>query len=308
MDEVYKNIFISARPKQWIKNLSIFVGITFSGWLFIPDKFLLALLAFVNFCLLSSTIYIFNDILDLSSDRLHPVKRKRPIASGKLPYPIALFIVVCGFFASLFLAMQISFFFFLICLLYSLMHFAYSLYLKKISIIDVFIIAAGFIFRVWAGAVAVDAHISVWLLLCITSFSLFLAVGKRRCEANLLEGVAAKHRESLLFYPKNLLDIYIIMFATSTWLTYALFTFSHPTAIELGKTLSIMANLPRTLVAQKWLMLTVPLVIYGVMRYLQLIYGSKKKIGLPEEVFLSDKTLIAIVALWSILVVVTIYL
>ncbi len=189
-----------------------------------------------------------------------------------------------------------------------MLHFSYTLYFKKIAIVDVLCIAAGFILRVWAGAVAIDAHISVWLLLCVTSFSLFLAVAKRRCEANLLKGLAAKHRQVLLSYPENLLDLYTVMFATATWLTYALFTFSQPTAVELGKFVPIMASLPRTLTAQKWLMISVPLVIYGVMRYLQLIYGKEKERGMPEEIILSDKPLMTTVVVWMILVVFIIYI
>lgn len=307
MGQNLKLIFISARPKQWLKNLSLFVGITFSGWLFIPEKFLSLLEAFFIFCLLTSTVYFFNDILDIPQDKLHPFKKRRPIVSGKLPLPVAFFMVVAGLFLSLFAAANLSLFFFLTCLLYFFLHFAYTLFLKKIAILDVLAIAAGFILRVWAGAVVVDAHISVWLLLCVTSFALFVAVGKRRCELTLLKSLASKHRQTLIFYPENLLDIYTAVFATSAWLTYAFFTFSAPTAVEQGRFLPIMANLPKTLVAQKWLMITIPLVIYGVMRYLQVIYGEGKGDS-PEEVLLSDKPLIATVILWIVLTIVVLYL
>lgn len=283
------------------------MGITFSGWLFIPEKFLSALLAFLIFCLIASTVYLFNDLIDAPRDRLHPVKKKRPIASGQLPIPIAIFAIAVGFFLSLFLAFNLSFFFFLICLAYFLLHFFYTLSLKQIAILDVLAIAAGFIFRVWAGAVAVDAHISVWLLLCVTSFSLFLAVGKRRCEASLLKNLASRHRHSLIFYPEKLLDMYMAIFATSAWLTYALFTFSRPTAAEEGRFLMLMTVLPKTLVAQKWLMLTVPVVLYGMMRYLQLIYQQGKGES-PEEVFLTDKPLLTAFAIWVILTIFLIYI
>jgi 4-hydroxybenzoate polyprenyltransferase len=306
MVQTFTQIFISGRPKQWLKNLSLFVGIIFSGWLFLPEKFLPALQAFICFCLLSSTVYIFNDILDIERDRIHPLKKKRPIASGRLPLPTAIFAIVFGFFLSLFIAVNISFFFFLTCLLYFLLHFSYTLYLKQIPILDVLAIASGFILRVWAGAVAVDAHISVWLLLCVVSFSLFMAVGKRRCEATLLKGVATKHRQALLFYSEKLLDVYTTMFATAAWLTYALFTFSQPLAVEQGRFLSLMATLPRTLVAQKWQMATVPLVIYGIMRYLQLIFEGKG--GSPEDILLTDRPLIITVSLWALLTILIIYI
>lgn len=281
------------------------MGITLSGWLFIPEKFFSALAAFAIFCLIASTVYLFNDLADAPQDRLHPIKCRRPIVSGKLPFPVAVFLAVTGFFLTLFLAFNFSFFFFMICLCYFILQMAYSFYLKQIAILDVLIIAAGFILRVWAGAVAVNAHISVWLLLCITSFALFLAVGKRRCELTLLAGLATQHRKALLFYPEKLLDVYTSIFATATWLTYALFTFSQPTALELGKSLPIMADLPQALVAQKWTMLTVPFVIYGVMRYVQLIYEGKGES--PEEVFFSDRPLKAVVIAWVLLLILTTY-
>ncbi len=264
-----------------------------------------AIAAFAIFCLAASTVYFFNDLVDAPQDRLHPVKCRRPIAAGTLPFPMAIFLAVSGFFITLLLAFNLSFFFFMICFCYFLLHLSYNFYFKQKAILDVLVIAVGFILRVWAGAVAVNAHIGVWLLLCVTSFSLFLAVGKRRCELTLLAGLAAKHRKALLFYSEKLLDVYTSIFATATWLTYALFTFSQPTALELGKTLPIMADLPRALVAQKWTMLTIPFVIYGVMRYVQLIYEGKGES--PEEVFFSDKPLIVTIIIWIFLLILTIY-
>lgn len=243
----------------------------------------------------------------MPKDKLHPVKRNRPIPSGKLPMPIAVFTIALLFFVALFVSYNISFFFFAICLAYFILHFAYSLWLKQVAILDVLAIAAGFMFRVWAGAVAVDAHISVWLLLCVTSFSLFLAVAKRRCELTFLKGVATHHRQALIAYPEKLLDLYTLMFATSSWLTYALFTFSQPTAVEMGKFFSFMAYLPSTLVAQKWLMLTVPFVIYGVMRYLQLIYDQGKGES-PEEIILTDIPLRTDFLIWVVLLIFLIYI
>ncbi len=297
----------TTRPRQWLKNLSLFTGLLFSGWLFIPDKFFMVVKATLVFSLLTSSIYIFNDLVDASSDKIHPLKKNRPIASGKLPIPLAFFAFLALLVFSLFLANFLSFFFFLTCSAYFLLHFTYSLWLKKIPIIDVLAIASGFILRVYAGAIVIDAHINVWLLLCIISFSLFLAVGKRRSELTLLKGkIAEKHRKVLSFYPEKLLDFYTIMFATTTWLTYAFYTFLQPAATPQGKVLNFMAFLPRAFMTEKWLMATIPVVIYGIMRYLQLIY-EKNEGESPAKVLLSDRPLLSAVILWGLMITGIIY-
>lgn len=307
MVKYFSLIIKSARPAQVLKNLALFTGIVFSGWLFIPEKFLTVLWAIVVFSILTSSVYIFNDILDAPADKLHPLKRKRPIASGKLPIPVALFFTIFGFFTGLFLSVSISYFFFTTCLAYLVLHIFYTLYLKKLPIVEVLTIASGFILRVYAGAIAVDAHIDVWLLLCVVSFSLFLAVGKRRCELTLLTARnATKTRPVLFSYPEKLLDLYTSMFANTTWLTYAWFTFLQPPIIPEGRLLTLMADLPRALRTQKWLMATIPVVIYGVMRYLHLIYERGEGES-PEKVLLSDKPLLATVILWGLMVVTIIY-
>jgi 4-hydroxybenzoate polyprenyltransferase len=300
-------IFKSARPRQWIKNLAVFTGLVFTGWLFYPEKFFRALLAFFIFSILTSSVYIFNDILDAPSDREHPLKKKRPISSGQLPIPIALFVAITGFVVSLFLAVNLSFFFFFICLAYLLIHVVYALFLKKMPILDVLAIATGFILRVWAGAVIINTHIDIWLLLCVVSFSLFLAVGKRRSELTLLKGVLTNKSRAVLFsYPEKLLDLYISMFANTTWLTYAWFTFLQPMVQPRGKFLVLMADLPLAFRSQKWLMLTVPLVIYGIMRYLWLIY-EKNKGESPARVLTSDRSLLITIVIWGLMVVGIIY-
>jgi len=264
-------------------------------------------LAFLAFSILSSAVYIFNDILDASSDRIHPLKKKRPIASGALPIPIALFVAVTGFVTSLFFAINLSFFFFLLCLLYLLIHIVYTVILKKIPLLDVLTIASGFIIRVWAGAVVIDTHINIWLLLCVISFSLFLAVGKRRSELTLLKGLLTdKSRVVLFSYPEKLLDLYISMFANTTWLTYAWFTFVQPVGELRGVFLTVITDLPLAFRSRKWLMLTIPLVIYGVMRYLWLIY-EKNEGESPAKVIISDKPLLIAIVLWGLMVMGIIY-
>ena len=307
MVQTLRYLLETARPRQWLKNLSLFTGLVFTGWLFIPEKFWTVAWAALLFSLITSAVYIFNDSIDASSDRKHPLKRKRPIAAGKLPLPLALFTAIFLGALGLGLAVKLSFFFFLLALGYLMLHFFYSLYLKQLAIIDVLAIASGFIIRVYAGAVVIDAHINVWLLLCIVSFSLFLAIGKRRSERTLLLARKADEtRQVLTHYPETLLNIYTAMFANTTWLTYALFAFLQPPIIHQGRLLSLMSVVPKAFVNQKLLMITVPVVIYGVMRYLQLIY-EKGKGESPEKILLSDRPLLIAVFLWGFLVVGVIY-
>lgn len=308
MDKILLAIVKSARPRQWLKNLSLFVAIIFSGWLFVSEKFLQVLFATIIFSLTTSAVYIFNDILDAPKDKLHPLKNKRPIASGELPVPIAAFIAILLTVISLYFARSISFFFFALNLAYIIIHFTYSIKLKHVAIVDVMTIALGFIIRVYAGAVVINAHINAWLLLCVISFSLFLAIGKRRSEQTLLDStknINAK-RKVLSHYPDLLLNTYTAMFATTTWFTYALFTFQQPIYVTHGKFLTLMSDLPRAFINQKLLMLTIPFVIYGVMRYLQLIYEQDKGES-PAEVLLTDKPLIATIFFWGLITVFLIY-
>lgn len=300
----------SIRPRQWLKNLSLFAALIFTGQLFEAEQFWLVAVAVVIFTLLTSSIYLFNDVIDVSSDRKHPFKRRRPIASGKLPMAQALFIAVGGFFGSMVLALNLSVFFFFSCLGYFLLNISYSLWLKKVPILDVMVIASGFILRVYAGALVIDAHMNVWFLLTVVSAALFLAVGKRRSEMTLLSSSGMEvgaHRTVLGHYTPTLLDVYTGMFANTTWLTYALFSFLQPPIItSRQKLVGILAMLPRALTAQKLLMITVPVVIYGVMRYLQLIY-EKNEGESPERVLLSDKPLLGAVILWGLMVVGILY-
>ncbi len=298
----------TVRPRQWVKNLSLYAALIFSGFLFFPGFLGRVTLAAIVFTLLTSGVYLLNDLLDLEADRKHPFKKKRPLPSGQLPIPIAIFAMITCFVVGLFAAYGLSFYFFLICLTYLLFSgILYTFWFKKIAIVDVLIIALGYILRVYAGAVVVELHMDVWFLLTVTSASLFLAVGKRRSEMTLLGGNTAATRSTLKHYPEALLNIYTSMFATSTWLTYALFSFNHPRFIPQGKLLTIFADLPRTFLSEKWLMATVPLVIYGVLRYLQLVYERNEGES-PERVLLSDRPLITTVSLWGLLVIALIYI
>lgn len=296
------------RPRQWIKNFALFGALIFAGLLYQKGAFELVLQAFFVFTILSSTTYIFNDLLDVKADRLHPFKKNRPIASGALPIPIAFFALIAGAIIGVTWAYSLNFYFFISCLVYLFVQILYTGYLKKVAIMDVIVIAFGYLIRVYAGAFVIQAHMDVWFLLTVISASLFLAVGKRRGEMTMMmsQVKGADTREALKRYTEKLLDIYTAMFATATWITYSLFTFNHPRIVPDGRALNLISILPRTLISEKWMMITIPFVVYGIMRYLQLIY-EKNEGESPERVLLSDKPLIITVGTWVILLIGVLY-
>lgn len=295
------------RPRQWVKNLSLFAALIFSGLLFHEGAFAKVFQAFLIFTIFSSVTYIFNDLVDVKADRQHPYKKFRPIASGELSIPTAVFVLVIGVIGGLAWAYALNYFLFVSGVFYLLMQIAYTQYLKKVPIIDVIVIGSGYLIRVYAGAFTIAAHMNVWFLMTVIAASLFLAVGKRRSEMTLL----LKHKEvetraTLKRYTEQLLDIYTAMFATGTWITYALFTFNHPKIVPDGRALDIISILPKTLISEKWLMATIPFVVYGIMRYLQVIYERNEGES-PERILLSDKPLIFTTVTWGILVVGILY-
>jgi len=299
------------RPRQWIKNLTLFAAITFDGTLF--DIFALqkVILAFIVFCGLSSAIYIINDIFDVKKDRLHPFKRFRPLAKGDISLYHALLISIVLTVASLWLSATINPAFFLFGIIYLILQLSYSMVLKNIVIIDILAIAAGYILRVYAGEFASGAHISVWLLLTTIAISLFVAVGKRRSELTLIsqysEEQKASIRKTLSHYSERLLDVYASIFATSTFISYSLFTFlENPTGFKLSLGILLPDFLPESF-QRKWLMVTIIPVVYGLMRYLQDIY-EKHEGESPEKVLLSDIPLLSTVIVWIVLVITIIYL
>ncbi len=306
MVKFFWGIFKAARPRQWIKNFAVFAGLIFSGTLFSKLGQFKAFEAFLLFCTASSATYLLNDVFDKERDILHPFKKKRPIASGLIPVPVAVVLALSLIICVLPLAYRLSSAFFFAVAAYLILQLFYSAYLKSIILIDVLVIAAGFVLRVYGGVWAIDAHLNVWFLLSVTSFALFLAIGKRRSERTLLMSQASQHRETLLHYPESLLDSLTTMFATATWLTYAFFAFLQP-PVAAGATIStflIGVELPQG--QAKYLMITVPVVIYAVMRYLYIIY-EKKEGESPERVLLTDTPLLSSVVIWIILVIGIIY-
>jgi 4-hydroxybenzoate polyprenyltransferase len=299
----------TARPRQWLKNVALFAALVFSGFLFAEGYFVRVTAAFGIFCVLASSIYIFNDVLDAAQDKKHPFKKKRPIPSGKLPVPVAIFVGLMGLIVALVLARTMSFFFFMVLLLYVLTNMSYSMFLKHVPILDVLTIAAGFVLRVYAGAAVVNLHMNVWFLLTVVNLALFLAVGKRQSERTLLTGLNVGlegQRITLSHYTTRLLDIYTGMFATATWFSYALFAYQQQFLAIDGPLPTLFALVPRTFVSQKLLMITVPVVIYGVMRYLQLVYEQNKGES-PERVLLSDRPLLTAVLLFGVMVITILY-
>ena len=279
------------RPRQWSKNVFIFAALVFDKQLLIPESFLRTLAGFILFCLVSSSVYIFNDISDIEADRQHPEKRHRPIASGKLPLTAAwvagivlvLIALIGGYLLSAPFAMVVA--------AYFLLNLAYSKWLKHMLIVDVLVLAAGFVLRVDAGVRLIQVErFSPWLYVVMTLLALYLGFGKRRAELALLSDDAANHRKVLEGYTIPLLDQYIMIVSGMTVVGYALYTFSAP-------------NVP----ANHSMMLTIPFVVYAIFRYLYLIEVEHSG-GAPEEILLSDRPFQISMLLWAAAVLAVFYL
>ena len=310
MIKLIYNILRLVRPRQWIKNFAVFASITFAGELFNIPAFINVVGAFIVFCGLSSATYIINDIFDIEKDRLHPFKKFRPLANRDIPVSFGISFAILLIVASLALAKGITPTFFAISIVYLFIQFLYSSFLKSIAVLDILIIASGYILRVYGGEFASGFHISVWLLLTTISISLFLAVGKRRSELTLLsvtkDANITATRKALSHYSDRLLDVYASIFATSTFISYSLFTFlENPSGFRLNLSVLIPDNLS-VFFERKWLMITIIPVVYGLMRYIQDIY-EKHEGESPERVLLSDVPLLTSVIVWVILVIALIY-
>lgn len=297
-------IFRVARPLHWIKNFALFAAIVFSGLLLEKSLFITVVIAFISFSFATSASYILNDILDAKVDRLHPIKRNRPIAARRLGITPAIIIMFISAGISIYIATTLSPLFLLTVLGYLVLQASYSFGLKNIAIIDIFIIATGFIIRVYAGAFVINAHLSVWFLLCVVSVALFLASGKRRAELGIIDSASGSTRKSLTRYSKPLLDSYVTMFGNAAWMSWALFTFFESPRSSLSVWL-FLAELSRTTTVNKLLMITIPVVVFGIMRYESLIFENRSES--PEKLFLTDKKLIFSVVLWIILVIWILY-
>jgi 4-hydroxybenzoate polyprenyltransferase len=284
-------VLVSLRPRQWVKNLFVFGGLVFGQRLFDLPAVGTALAAFVVFCGLSGAIYLLNDVADRDKDRLHPDKRTRPVASGRLPAGVALgaatALIVTGLTAAIWLSLPFG----LAAAAYVVLLSAYSAWLKHVVIVDVLVVALGFVLRAAGGALAIGVAISGWLLICTILLALFLALGKRRHEVLTLEEGAARHRPILAEYSAGLLDQMIAVVTASTVTAYALYTMSPETVAKFHTSL---------------LPLTLPFVLYGIFRYLYLLYRRQLG-GNPSDMVVRDRALLVNTLLWLVVVLLIVY-
>ena len=298
-----KPLITSLRPHQWIKNLSIFAAIIFNGQLFNINFFHSTVLGFITLCLLSSASYLFNDIIDAPYDRLHPLKKFRPIARGSLKINTAFQYTLLLLIAGLILAFFLNRSFFIIALVFIILHLSYSLVLKKHALFDILGIATSFILRVYSGEALTAYHIPIWLMLSVVFLSLFIASGKRRSE---FVKRGSKTRPALIKYQEKLLDFYLSTFANATLLCYSLFAFTAQPPIFREKIFQFfLSNYPKIL-DRKWLIATVPFVILGIMRYAQMIYLTQKG-EQPEKALVTDRLLLLTILGWGTTVITLIY-
>lgn len=291
------------RPVHWVKNLGIFAALVFNGDLMDKQSFIIVFEAFWAFNLAASATYVFNDFIDAEKDKNHPVKKFRPIAAGKVSKQIALITTSLLLIVALAWAEAISHFFFTLLLGYILMQIAYSLYLKNLHVIDILIIATGFVIRVYSGAFLINAHLSVWFLLCVISVSLFLASGKRRAELGIVEK-PGETRSSLKKYSKELLNSYVTMFGNAAWMSWALFTFFESPQVKTPVWI-LLSEVSNAASVSKLLMITIPITIFGIMRYEALIFEERTEA--PEKLLLKDKSLVGSLAIWTFLVIWILY-
>jgi len=285
------NLLISLRPGQWTKNLLVFAGLIFGSKLFDAASVGAAVEAFAIFCALSGVVYLLNDVADRKSDRQHPYKKHRPIAAGALDVGAALTAGALLGAASLGAAFALSGRFGVVATGYLGLQALYSAQLKHVVIVDVLIIAIGFVLRAVAGAVAIDVAISHWLFVCTILLALFIALAKRRHELMLLAEGATSHRPILDEYSPYLLDQMIAVVTASTLIAYIFYTISPETQEKFGT---------------PWLGLTIPFPLYGIFRYLYLVHRREGG-GNPADLLLNDRPLLVCVALWAIAVALVIY-
>jgi 4-hydroxybenzoate polyprenyltransferase len=283
-------VIVALRPKHWVKNVFVFAPVVFGHRVTDPQALLSTAAVFGLFCMLSSAVYLINDIADREKDRQHPVKRMRPIAAGSLSVLVAAVLAALLAATALLLAFGLNRQFALIALGYLVLNLAYSFILKNVVILDVMVVSSGFLLRVWAGAVAIGVVMSHWLVLCTALIALFLGFVKRRQEiATYTE--STDQRPILSEYSLPFLDQLIAILTSTTLLAYMLYAFSPEVAEKLGT---------------RWMGLTLPFVLYGMFRYLYLVHQRGEGES-PTSIVLKDKPLILAVFLWGLTVLAVLY-
>lgn len=292
------------RPNQWIKNLILFTAIIFTGQLFNPYYFWMVAEGFLIFSALSSASYLFNDIIDVKYDKLHPLKKDRPLASGKLQLNKAAEIAFLLGFFGLIASILISLGFFFVCLMFILLHIFYSLLFKKHAVFDIFGISLSFILRAYAGEILTGFHLPFWLFLTIFFVALFVAATKRHAEL-LHQGT--KSRPALFEYRDKLLDSYTSMFGATSIIAYSLFTFlEEPPKFSTPLRQFLFDVFPGA-IDRKWMVVTIPFIVLGLMRYAQIAYEGTKA-EQPEKIVTTDIPLIVSILVWGLTVILILYI
>jgi 4-hydroxybenzoate polyprenyltransferase len=286
-----RSLFVCLRPQQWVKNSLVFGGLIFSRSLLQWEVVRLSLFAFAIFCLASSGIYLLNDLCDVEADRNHPIKRLRPLASGKLSVNAARGAMCLLLLASASLALLLRPAFALVLGIYLVLNVAYSLGLKRVVILDVMAISFGFVLRAVAGAVVIGVGASPWLVLCTLMLALLMGFGKRRHELSLLQEEAHNHRQSLDGYSIQFLDLMMTITAGAAVVTYALYTMADETVARFNS---------------HSLVLTIPFVLYGIFRYLFLVH-KRMGGGDPARLLVTDAPTLVNLGLWVIVVCFSLY-
>ena len=279
-----RNIISLLRVRQWYKNFLLFIGIIFSLNLFIFSLWISVILAFISFCLLSSSAYIVNDAVDFTKDRIHPVKNKRPIPSGKISRKLGIVISIFLMIVGLITAFNINLQFFVISIIFLIFTNSYSIYFKQFAIIDAIIIGINFVIRAIAGCIAINVLISPWIILCVLLLALLLVFGKRRQELIILQHEANNHRGSLQDYSIETLDTMMSIIICTLLISYSLYAYF--TVYHL-------------------MMITIPIIIYILLRYTSLVHS--KNIGGEPELILKDKGILTAILIWAVISIVVLY-
>lgn len=297
------HLFEALRPSQWIKNVSIFAAAILTGQLTNPVVLINSILAFIAYCSLSSSSYLINDLVDVAKDRLHPTKKNRPIARRDISRSTALNTAFILAIFGLSLAFVINFSFFSLSAVFILLQYSYTLIFKRKAVFDILGIALFFIIRAYAGELATGWHLPVWIMMTVIFLSLFIASGKRRSE---LVKTGTKTRTALSGYSRSLLNFYTTMFGVSTLISYALFTYNEKRVEFDGILHSFLLSNSPNLIERRWYMVTLIPIIFGIMRYGQIIFEMEEG-ERPEKIIANDIPLIMAIFLWGIMMLTIIY-